>query len=348
MEYIGIDVHKNSCQVCILTEDSELIERRIKTDRSSLDTLFKDRELARILIESSTESEWVARCLEQLGHEVIVADPNFAQMYATRSKKVKTDKRDARTLCEACRLGAYRPAHRTSDKQRDVRAHLAVRDTLVRTRSKYISLIGALARREGCRIKSGVSRSFATRVGEAELPQHVLIQIEPLLIMLKSLNEQIKLADEKLVEIVKDDEVVKRLTSVPGVGPVTATTYAATLDGAARFEDAKQVRSYLGLVPREHSSGEKQHRGRISKAGNSRARALLVEAAWALLRWKTPKTEALHEWATRIAARRGKATAVVALARKMAGIMFAIWRDGTEFNPEHLVGKSSADAVAGG
>lgn len=75
-------------------------------------------------------------------------------MYATRSKKVKTDKRDARTLCEACRLGAYHPAHRTSDKQRDVRAHLAVRETLVRTRSKYISLIGALARREGCRIKS--------------------------------------------------------------------------------------------------------------------------------------------------------------------------------------------------
>jgi transposase len=259
-------------------------------------------------------------------------------MYATRSKKVKMDKRDARTLCEACRLGAYRLAHRTSDKQRDVRAHLAVRETLVSTRSKYISLIGALARREGYRIKSGVSRSFATRVEQAELPQHVLMQIEPLLIMLESLNKQIKQADEKLAEIVKDDEVVKRLTTVPGVGPVTATTYAATLDGASRFQDARQVRSYLGLVPREHSSGEKRHRGRISKAGNSRARALLVEAAWALLRWKTTKTQALHEWATRIAMRRGKATAVVALARKLAGIMFAIWRDGTEFNPEHLTG----------
>jgi len=345
MEHIGIDVHKNSCQICILTEDGELIERRIKTDSSSLDALFKDRPCARILIESSTESEWVARCLEQLGHEVIVADPNFAQMYATRSKKVKTDKRDARTLCEACRLGAYRPAHRTSDKQRDVRAHLAVRETMVRTRAKYISLIGALARREGCRIKSGVSRSFATRVEQAGIPQHVLIQVEPLLIMLKSLNEQIKMADEKLAEIVKEDEVVKRLTSVPGVGPVTATTYAATLDGAARFQGARQVRSYLGLVPREHSSGEKQHRGRISKAGNCRARSLMVEAAWALLRCKTPKNQALHDWALRIAARRGKATAVVALARKMAGIMFAIWRDGTEFNPDHLTSNVVAAAT---
>ena len=106
MEHIGIDVHKNSCQVCVLTEGGELVERRIKTDRSSLYALFGGRPPARILIESSTESEWVARCLEELGHEVIVADPNFAPMYATRSKKVKTDKRDARTLCEACRLGA--------------------------------------------------------------------------------------------------------------------------------------------------------------------------------------------------------------------------------------------------
>ena len=123
--------------------------------------------------------------------------------------------------------------------------------------------------------------------------------------------------------------------ALSGRGPLTATTYAVTLDGAARFRDAKQVRSYLGLVPREHSSGEKQHRGRISKAGNSRARSLLVEAAWALLRWKTPKTQGLHEWATRIAARRGRATAVVALARKLAGILFALWRDGTEFDPGH-------------
>jgi transposase len=231
------------------------------------------------------------------------------------------------------RLGAYRPAHRTSDKQRDVRAHLAVGEAPVRTRAKYISLIGALARREGCRIPTGVSRNFAARVERAELPRHVLLQIEPLLIMLKSLNEQVKLAGEKVAEIVRDVEVVKRLTTVPGVGPVMVTTYAATLDGATRFRDAKQVRSYLGLVPREHSSGEKQHRGRVSKAGKSRAMSLLVEAAWALLRWKTPQTQGLHEWVTRIAARRDKATAVVALARKLAGILFALWRDGTEFDP---------------
>jgi transposase len=325
MGHVGIDVRKNSCQVCALAEDGELVERRIKTGRSGLHAMFRDRPRARILIESSTEGEWVARCLGELGHEVTVAGPNFAPMSATRRKEVKTDERDARTLCEACRPGAYRPAHRTSGKRRGVRAHLAVRETLVRTRAECISLIGALARREGCRLKSGVSRSFAARVGEAELPAHVPAQVGPLLIMLEWLDEQIRKAGEKLAEVVRDDEVVHRLTTAPGVGPVTATTYAATLDGAARSRDAKQARSYLGLVPREHSPGEKRHRGRIGKAGNSRARSLLVEAAWALPRWKTEKTQALHEWALRIAARRGKATAVVALARELAGILFALW-----------------------
>src|SRR5918997_491766 len=112
MNYVGIDLHKISSQVCILTEDGELVERRIKTDRESFDKLFGERPPARILVESSTESEWCARHLEALGHEVVVADPNFAAMYATRSRRVKTDRRDARTLAEACRSDTYRPAHR--------------------------------------------------------------------------------------------------------------------------------------------------------------------------------------------------------------------------------------------
>lgn len=336
MDFIGIDLHKTSSQVCILTADGELIERRIKSDRESFDKLLGERPPAPILVEASTESEWAARHLESLGHEVIVADPNFAPMYATRDRRIKTDKRDARALCEACRLGAYRPAHRTSERQRDVRAHLAVRESMIRTRTKYISLIGALARREGCRIKAGPLPSFTRRVEQAGLSAHTLMQIEPLLVMLKTLNEQIKVADKRIREIAGADEVVQRLCTVPGVGPVVATTFAATLDDASRFLGAKHVRSYLGLVPREYSSGERQRRGRISKAGSSRARSLLVEAVWSLLRWKTERTKALHEWWARVAQRRGKATAVVALARKLAGIMFAVWRDGTEFDPQLL------------
>src|SRR5215216_6648249 len=149
MQYIGLDLGKTSSQICILSEDGVFVERRIKTERESFAQLFGQRPESFILVEASTESEWVARCLEEFGHQVIVADPNFAPMYATRGKKIKTDKRDARALCEACRLGAYRKAHRSSDRQRHIRAQLLIRSTLVRTRTKYISLIGSLARREG-------------------------------------------------------------------------------------------------------------------------------------------------------------------------------------------------------
>src|SRR5262244_234639 len=121
MDHIGIDLHKRESQICILAEGGELIERRIRTDPHRFAELLGERAPACILLEASTESEWVARCLEALGHHVVVADPNFAPMYATRTRKVKTDRRDARALAEACLLGAYRPAHRLSDPQRHVR-----------------------------------------------------------------------------------------------------------------------------------------------------------------------------------------------------------------------------------
>jgi transposase len=125
MDHMGIDVHKRESQICILAEGGELIECRIRTEPERFAAVLGHRPRARIVIEASTDSEWVARCLEALGHEVIVADPNFAPMYATRTRKVKTDRRDARALAEAGVLGAYRRAHRLSDPQRHVRGRLS-------------------------------------------------------------------------------------------------------------------------------------------------------------------------------------------------------------------------------
>jgi transposase len=184
MKYIGIDLGKTSSQLCVLTADGELIERRIKTTREQLDTWLGSCPPARILIEATTESEWVARHLEGLGHEVIVADPNFAAMYATRSRRVKTDKRDARTLCEACRLGSYRPAHRTSEARRQVRRLLTVRETLVRTRAKYITTIKTLVRSEGLRIPASESKRFLGRLAAVTLPEHLAAALAPLTALL--------------------------------------------------------------------------------------------------------------------------------------------------------------------
>jgi transposase len=105
MDHIGIDVHKMESQLCILSEDGRLSELRIRNTPERFAAILGDRPRARILLEASTENEWVVRCLEGLGHEVIVADPNFAPMYAARSRKIKTDRHDARALAEACRLG---------------------------------------------------------------------------------------------------------------------------------------------------------------------------------------------------------------------------------------------------
>ncbi len=331
MDHIGIDLHKRESQICIETELGEIIEKRIRTDRERFEAVFGSRPRAKILLEAMTESEWVARCLEELGHEVVVADPNYAAMYATRSRRVKTDRRDAVTLADACRLGAYRTAHRASDRQRHVRAELAVRDALVRTRVKCVALTGALLRRHGVHVPSGNVNGFVARVERQGMPEEQRQEIAPLLTLIRTTSAEIDAADDRIAAIAAEDPVIRRLRTVPGVGPVTATAFVATLDTWERFAGPHQVEAYLGLTPSEKSSGEKQHKGRISKAGNSRARWLLVEAAWAILRSRRDDTEPLRRWAQRVALRRGMKVGIVALARKLAGILYAMWRDGSTY-----------------
>jgi len=329
MDHIGIDVHKMESQLCILSESGEILERRIRTQRERFAAVLGERPPARILIEASTESEWVARCLEQLGHEVIVADPNFAAMYATRSRRVKTDRRDARTLAEACRLGAYRAAHRTWDRQRHVRTQLAVREALLQTRNRYISLVGAALRREGFRVATANAEGFVKRVEKLALPGQLKSEIAPLFTVLLSVNHQLEWLDCRLERLAQSDETVARLCTAPSVGPVTAAAFASTIDEVSRFSNAHQVEAYLGLTPSEMSSGEAQHKGHITKAGNSRMRRLLVQVAVSILRLRSPRTEGLRDWASKLAVRRGKKIATVALARRMAGILYAMMRDGT-------------------
>ena len=343
MDHVGIDLHKRESQICIETELGEIVERRIRTDRERFEAVFGSRPRAKILLEAMTESEWVARCLEALGHEVVVADPNYAAMYATRSRRVKTDRRDAVTLADACRLGAYRPAHRASDRQRHVRAELAVRDTLVRTRVKCVALVGALLRRHGVHVPSGNVDGFIGRVERQPIPEEQRLEIAPLLTLIRTASVEVTAADRRIAAIAADDPVIQRLRTVPGVGPVTASAFVATLDTWERFEGPHQVEAYLGLAPSEKSSGERQHKGRITKAGNSRARWLLVEAAWAILRSRRDDTEPLRRWAQRVALRRGMKVGIVALARKLAGILYAMWRDGSTF--EKREGRAAAEST---
>jgi transposase len=210
-------------------------------------------------------------------------------------------------------VGAYRAVHRASDAQRHVRAELAVRYALVRTRTRYVAVIKALVRRDGLRLAQGEPERTAAKVAVllgASPELHA--ELAPLVALLAPLNTAIAAADERLAAIVAGDAVVARLTSAVGVGPVTAVAFVAALDDVTRFTSAHQVMAYLGLVPSERSSGERQHRGHITKAGSPRVRWLLVEAAWRILRSPTPAAAGLRAWAERIALRRGQRVAVVA------------------------------------
>ena len=344
MEIIGLDLHKRESQLSIKTADGTVLERRIGTSREWFTAVLGQRPRARILLEAMTESEWVARHLESLGHEVIVADPNYAPMYATRSRRSKTDKRDARALRDACETGTYRPAHRLSEARRHVRADLAVRDTLVRTRARYVSLAKTLVRRDGLRVPSSSSGCAAARIAALPLSVELASELAPLFHVLNIVNEPIAVLDDRLAELTRTDPAAALLASAPGVGPVTASAFVATIDDVGRFRSAHELEAYLGLVPSEKSSGEKRRLGRITKAGNRRVRWLLVEAAWSILRSRAParvaeslaETAALRAWALRIAARRGKSIAAVALARRLAGILFAMWRDGVPYDARKI------------
>jgi transposase len=343
MEYGAIDLHKRRSQIRIVNEAGAVVfEQRIDTTRSALTTVFAGRPLVRVLVESSTESEWVAQHLEALGQTVVVADPNYAAMYGTRSRKVKTDKRDVAALAEACRTGTYRRAHRASAAARALRQTLRVRRQLVRQRSGLVSLLRALLRQEGIGLASGSVEGVLTRLAALSLPAALATALAPVRAVLGQLTRTLTTLEEQLHTRAVADPVTPQLMSAPGVGPVVALTFQAVLDTPARFGgDAARASAYLGLVPQEHSSGEQHRKGAITKAGPGDLRALLVQAGWVIWRGKRGPGTALRAWAHGLAARRGRQVAIVALARRLSRILLALWRDGTTFR-EPLPGSAPA------
>jgi transposase len=336
MEYGAIDLHKKESQIRIVTEGGQVIDQRIATTRERFTQVFWGRPPMRVLVESSTESEWVAQHLEEMGHEVVVADPNYAPMYGQRSRRIKTDRRDVAALTEACQRGTYRPAHRRSARQQEVQSRLHVRQGLTQTRTRAILLARSITRAAGLRIAGGESRTFLTRLQALEMSAAMTTTLAPLRNVIEILNEELASADDQFKALVEADPLVKRLTTLPGIGPITASAFVATIDVPSRFDRAGQVTSYLGLVPQEYSSGEKQRRGHLVRSAHPYLQSLLVQAAWGVWRASDPRTAHFREWVQGIARRRGKKVAVVALARRLARTLFAMWRDQTDYQPPQI------------
>jgi transposase len=251
-------------------------------------------------------------------------------MYGHRNPQIKTDRRDVVALAEACRHGIYRAAHRVSPQQRQTRRALRVREQLVRARTQLLNLVRTQLRQDGYRLPRCSSEAMPRRYATVALPEAMRTALRPALTTITTLTEQIVQSDTALTTVATADPVVQRLMTAPGVGVITALTYRAVLDDVDRFGDARGVAAYLGLVPREDSSGTRHRKGAITKAGPNQLRVLLVQASWVVWRQRTGGG-ALHAWVERLAARRGKRIAVVALARRLGRILYAMWRDGTDY-----------------
>jgi transposase len=208
---------------------------------------------------------------------------------------------------------------------------LNVRRELTDSRTRAILIARAITRAEGFRIRSGRTVTFLDRLAALELSASMTATLLPLRSVIEVLDDELAAADDQFATLVADDPVAKRLMTVPSIGPITASAFIAALDDAGRFDGAAQVTSYLGLVPREYSSGEHQHRGRILRSAHPHVQSLLIQAAWRMSRSSDAKTTGLRAWADAITHRRGKKVAMVALARRLARILFAMWRDKTEY-----------------
>lgn len=330
MDRIAIDLGGRQSQICIRDDVAKILdEKRVST--GSLGLFLAQRARSQVILETSTEAFHIADQALKYGHQVRVVPATLVRTLGVGARRIKTDQRDAQVLSEvACRIDLP-SVHIPSIRSREHKSLLSMRDALVSSRTKLINTLRAWARGRGLRVRGGgSSKCFHSKMRALmlELPLSVEWQVQTL----QMLTQQIRRADAEVRRLAKSDPVCQRLMTIPGVGPVTALRLVATLDNIERFSHAHHVASYLGLTPGEWSSSERQSRLGITKAGSTRMRALLIQAAWST--WRRQREQPLGQWTQQISDRRGKFVAVVALARKLAGIAFALWRDGTTYVAE--------------
>jgi transposase len=330
VEHLAIDLGGRQSQVCVRGSDGTLVAQT-RWPTAKLPQYLAQRPPSRVVVETCAEAFAVADAALELGHQVRVVPATLVRTLGVGSRGVKTDRRDAQLLSEvSCRIDLP-SVHIPSKLARERKARCGMRDALVHSRTLLINNVRGFLRATSRRPKAGSSATFGKRIRAllgVERPGHV----EALLTAIEALTEQIRGLEHELAAEAARDPVCQRLMTVPGVGWVTALRFVATLDEIGRFADAHRVESYLGLVPGERSSSERQQRTGITKAGSTTMRWTLVQAAWAARRVRRKDT--LHQWVDQVEQRRGKRVAVTALARKLAGILFAIWRDGTTYQAE--------------
>lgn len=334
---IGLDVGDRTSRVLAMdAAGASVHEESLRTTSAALQRFFSRYPGARVALEVGTHSPWISRLLQGLGLETIVANARKVRLISHNERK--TDRMDAELLARLARVDPallYPIRHRGATAQADL-ALLHARDALVRNRTRLINHVRGAVKSLGARLPGCSAAAFAQRAA-AHLPAELAPALEPLLAESARLTALIRGYDRRIEALcAKRYPVTARLRQVRGVGPLTALAFVLTLEDPARFARSRKVGPYLGLVSRRHDSAEARPQLRISKAGDEFLRRLLVSCAQYIL-GPFAKDCVLRRHGEAIARKGGKNAkkrAVVAVARKLAVLLHALWRSGADYEPD--------------
>lgn len=332
---VGLDLGDRFSHYCMLQAQGEVIEEgRIATTEKGLRQQFANIPRQRIALECGTHSPWVSRRLQQWGHQVIVA--NAREVRSITHGVSKNDRHDAEQLA---RLAQSDPEllkpiqHRSPARQQDLNL-LRARHTLVRARTLLINSLRGLVKSAGGRLPTCSSQSFPKRVAE-HIPASITPLAMPLLDQVAALNTHIAALDQQIETLALRYPEIPLLRTAPGVGPLVAAAYVLTLERHDSVAHSRQMGARLGLRPKQHQSGDCDPQQGITKISNRYLRCLLVQSAHYILGPFGPDS-ALRRWGLKLAGtgnQGAKKRAVVAVARKLAVLLHAMWRTGQSYRP---------------
>ncbi len=331
--FVGLDISQRSTSVCILDASGRRVWRgKCATAPAAIEEVIRARAggPARVGLETGPLTPWLVHELRGRGLEVVCLDARQARA-ALALRPNKTDANDAEGLAQILRLGWHRSVHVKSYAAHRLRAALGARMQLVNMVTELSNHVRGVLKVFGLVVEGARGGVFADRVEAlvADRPE-VAMLVRPMLEAWRGLRRQVAACDVALRAEAKERAETRLLMSVPGVGAITALAFASAVEDPARFGSSRNVGAHFGLTPRRHQSGEVDRVGEISRWGDGLVRTYLFEAATVLLR-RVKRWSPLKAWAVRLAQRAGATKARVALARKLAVVMHAIWRSGEPF-----------------
>jgi transposase len=333
--YVGLDVSLEDTHYCIHDHSGKrLAEGKVVTDPDEVQGVLEPwkGELERVGLEASSVGGWLAAELQHRGWPAIVVEARHMRS-ALNAQRNKTDKNDARGICEMMRLGWYRPVYVKSVESQQLRMLLSNRKLLKRKLIDVENHIRGSLRAQGLFVGSVTRGQFDARVRELleYCDQTMRRFFETMLVVHKGMVEGYNALHEMLIEIVSHDPLCRRFMTIPGVGPITALSFKAGVDDPLRFSRSRTVGAHFGLTPRRWQSGTINREGSITKQGDRDVRTALCEAAASIL-LRVQTWSSLKAWGMRIAKRTSMKNAMVAVARKLASILHRMWLDGSEFH----------------